>query len=398
MADRGAILVLPTSTIGQQGPVAAWLSTAGWASAVQRVLGEAWIATTAGIVNPQEVRRRGSLPALSAGAAPSWRRRIPTPVKTALKDAREWGRAKRFRIDPAGPWQGRDLAFVWQRHELFHTAGLRLARTLGVPSVLFVPATRVWEAAEWGIVRRGWSSWLEARGERPALHAADLVACGSDRVAQEVSRLGVADDRILVTPSGVDLKLFGKRQDSGPLRKRLGLEDRLVVGWVGSFRRFHALDVAVEAAARVSGIALLLVGDGPERGRVEALARKRGDKVVTTGTVPYGELPDYLAAMDVGLVLASVGQTFHYSPLKLAEYLAAGVPVLAPRVPPIAARLADGVAAMLVPPGDVTALAAALERLRDDPALRKELASKAHSAASQWSWDHQVERILAALG
>jgi glycosyltransferase involved in cell wall biosynthesis len=398
MGDRGAILVLPTSTAGAQGPVAAWVSTAGWAAAVQRVVGDAWIVSTDGIVDPQEARRRGSHPALSAGSVSSWRRRVPTPVKTALKDARQWRRAHRFAVDPAGPWQGRDLAFVWQRHELFHLAGLRLARALDVPSVLFVPSTLVWEAEQWGVGRPGWSGWLERHGEAPALRGADLVACGSDRVAQEANRLGVPAGRILVTPTGVDLDLFRGGQDSGALRRRLGIEDRLVVGWVGSFRRFHALDVAVEAASHLNGVALLLVGDGPERAAVEALARERGVQLVTTGTVPHAELPAYLGAMDVGLVLASRDQTFHYSPLKLAEYLAAGLPVVAPQVSQIADRLADGVEAMLVPPGDTAALIAALAQLRDAPALRRRISARARSAAGQWSWDRQVERIVAALG
>lgn len=71
--------------------------------------------------------------------------------------------------------------------------------------------------------------------------------------------------------------------------------------------------------------------------------------------------------------------------------------MVAPRVAQIADRLTDGVEAVLVPPGDVAALATALEQLRDDPGLRSRLSAMAQSAASQWSWDHQVERILAAL-
>ncbi len=400
MGDRGAILVLPTSTEGQLGPVAAWMSAAGWASAVKRVVGEAWLVTTAGLVDPDEARRQGSRPALSPSSASTWHRRVPTPVKTALKDVRQRQRAHAFSVDPNGPWQGHDIAFVWQRHELFHDAGIRLARTLQVPSVLFVPAALMWEAGEWGVQRPGWHRWLEQHGEAPALRAADLVACGSEIVAEQVQRLGVPDARILITPTGVDLDLFGKPRPadtSTPMRTALGLDDRFVVGWVGSFRPFHALDVAVESMAQVDGAALLLVGDGPERDSVEALARSRRVHVVTTGTVPHTELPDYLGVMDVGLVVAAPGQTFHYSPLKLAEYLAAGVPVVAPRVAQIAARVTDGEEALLVPAGDAEALTGALIRLRDDPALRRRLSTKAQSVATDWSWDRQVERILAAL-
>jgi glycosyltransferase involved in cell wall biosynthesis len=396
--DGGAVLVLPTTTAGQQGPVASWISTAGWASAADRVLGAAWIVTPDGIVTPSDARRRGSHAQLASRAPTSWRRRLPTVGKTAVKDVRQWRRARQFRVDPHGPWEGKDLAFVWQRHELFHTAGLELARGLRVPSVLFAPATLVWEAKEWGVERPGWRGWLERTAEAPALRGADLVACGSDIVAEQAERIGTPPDRILVTPTGVDVELFSSTDDSGARRRELGLDGRFVVGWVGSFRRFHAVELAVEAVARVDGAALLLVGDGPERATLEAAGRRLGVDVVMTGTVPHADLPGYLGAMDAGLVLAESSGVFHYSPLKLAEYLAAGLAVVAPRIPSVEERVTDEETGLLVAPGDLADLVAALVRLRDDVALRQRLSSTARAAAQRWSWDRQVERVLAALG
>jgi glycosyltransferase involved in cell wall biosynthesis len=378
--------------------VAAWLSTAGWASAMRRVLGDAWIATPEGSIEPDEARSRGSHPQLSGARSSAWRRRVPTVVKTAAKDVRRWRRGRRFHVDPDGPWRATDVRFVWQRHELFQVAGLELARALGCPSVLFVPAPLVWESAQWGIRRPGWGSWLERHGEQPALHGADLIACGSEMVAEWVRNLGVRDDRIVITPTGVDMDLFAERPDAGPTRRRLGLDDRFVIGWVGSFRRFHALEQAVDAAAGIDGAALLMVGDGPERQEVEQLARNRGVVSVFTGTVPFAELPAYRSAMDVALVLAERDGAFHYSPLKLAEYLAAGLPVIAPRVAQCSERLRDGVDALLVAPGDTRALGEALEYLREDPAARAALGLQARAAAEAgWSWDEQVRTVLSAL-
>jgi glycosyltransferase involved in cell wall biosynthesis len=394
----GAVFVLPSTTSGQQGPVASWVSTAGWARAARRVLGDAWIATPAGLVDPDEARRRASHPRLSTVATPEWRRRLPTPAKLAAKDVRQWRRARRFRVDPNGPWSDHDIQFVWQRHDLFQTAGLQLARDMDVPSVVFVPATLVWESAQWGVRRPGWATWLERFGESPALRGADLVACGSDVVAEQVHRLGVRDERILITPTGVDLTLFAPRPGPSEIRQELGMQEAFVVGWVGSFRRFHALEQAVDAVARIENAVLLMVGDGPERARIRRLARDRGVRAKFTGTVPHAELPDYLAAMDVALVLASPGQAFHYSPLKLAEYLASGLPVVAPRVAQLADRLTDEVDAVLVPPGDAQALAASLQQLHDDVDGRERLAKSARAAAeARWSWDHEVRRILASL-
>jgi glycosyltransferase involved in cell wall biosynthesis len=196
----------------------------------------------------------------------------------------------------------------------------------------------------------------------------------------------------------VDLELFAEPPDPAPLRRQLGLEDRFVVGWVGSFRRFHALEQAVEALSALPGTALLLVGDGPERPRIERLARNKGVHTVCTGTVAHRELPAHLAAMDAAVVLAPAGQPFHYSPLKLAEYLAAGLPVVAPAVGQLAEQLTDGVDAIVVPAHDVNALAAALRRLRDDPEERVRLGKAARAAAeAEWSWEHQVRRVIDAV-
>lgn len=394
---RRAIFVLPNETAGQQGPVASWMSTAGWVAAARRVLGDAWIVTPSGRVDAEDARTRGSDPRLTSVSPASWRRRMPAPAKSAVKDVRQWRRASRFHLDPA-EFAEPDLAFVWQRHELFQTAGLALARRLGRPSALFVPATHVWEAEQWGVRRPGWKHLVERHGETPSLRAATVVCCGTDLVAEQAVRLGTPPERILITPTGVDLDVFTELPDGDVRRDALGLRDRFVVGWVGSFRGFHALDQVLDAASSVPDASVLFVGDGPERPRIEALARERGVHAVFTGTVPYSDLPGNLAAMDVALVVAGRDEVFHYSPLKLAEYLAAGRAVIAPAVPQLSARLRDGVDAMLVEPGDIAGLTGALRQLRDDPAARARLGAAARrTAAERWSWDHAIRQILDRL-
>jgi glycosyltransferase involved in cell wall biosynthesis len=393
----GAIFVVAGPGATQLGPIAALLSTAGWASAAGRLLGTSWLVTPDGIVDPADARRWGSDPALRSSDGIRVRRWFPDVVKTAVKDLRAWRRGRRFRIDAEGPWSRTEVTFVWQRHELFQDAGLRLARTLGVPSVLFVPAVQVPEAEQWGTMRPGWGRWLERRAERPSLLAADVVACGSQAVVEQVVGAGVRERQVVVTPTGVDLAAFAQPPDPTPLRRRLGLEGRFAVGWVGSFRPFHALEQVVEATSTVSGATLLVVGDGPERGRIERLARALDVPATFTGTIPHHQLPAYLAAMDAAVLLAPRGASFHYSPLKLAEYLAAGRPVVAPAIGQLADRLTDGVDAILVPPHDVPALSAALGRLRDDPEERARLGKAARAAAEAgWSWEHQVQRVVEA--
>lgn len=396
-----AVFVLPTLTAGQHGPVAAYLSTAGWAAAAGELLDGAWIVSPDGTIDPAEARRRATTRSGRPAGPPGAPRHphVPAVVKTFVKDVRRFRQARRFAVAPDGPWTGRRVDFVWQRHELFHTAGLDLADALGVPSVLFAPATTVWEAERWGTRRPGWGSLLERIGERPALARADVVACGSPEVAEQAQRLGVAPERLVITPTGVDLELFDDvARQRVAQRQALGVTDRFVVGWVGSFRPFHAIGRAIDAVAGLPDATLLLVGDGPERASVEAQARARGVAAVFTGTVGHDRLPAHLAAMDVGLVLAPTGAGFHYSPLKLAEYLAAGLAVVAPDVQTVASRMTHGVDGLLVEPADPAALRTALARLHDDPELRARLGRAGQEAAhARWSWAEQVRTVLGAL-
>ncbi|NLD76642.1 MAG: glycosyltransferase family 4 protein [Acidimicrobiales bacterium] len=374
--------------------MAALLSTAGWLTACRRVLGDAWLATPGGVLEPEDARRLASATDLAPPPGRSrFTRVVPTVAMTAFKDARQMLRGGAFKVSDDGPWRGHHLEFVWQRHELFHTAGVDFASRLGVPSVVFAPATPVWEARRWGVSRPGWGALAERFGEQPTLRRASLVACGSDEVAEQVQRMGVSPDSILVTPTGVDLEQVDGHEGRA-VRSALGLGDGFVLGWMGSFRPFHAVHRLVEAVAGLNDVTLLMVGDGPERPAVEALAGEVGVRAVFTGTVPHTKLTAHLAAMDAAVVVAPDDGSFHYSPLKLAEYLAAGLPVVAPDVPTISSRLDHGVHALLVEPTDRLALSSAIARLRDDPALRADLGKAARvEVESSWSWDFQVRRV-----
>ena len=103
--------------------------------------------------------------------------------------------------------------------------------------------------------------------------------------------------------------------------------------------------------------------------------------------------------MDAASGAGARGGPFHYSPLKLAEYLAAAVPVVAPAVGQLSERLTDGVDAVLVPPHDTPALVAALQTPADGRRrARPHRTSRTPALASAtWSWDQQVRRVLAAL-
>jgi glycosyltransferase involved in cell wall biosynthesis len=109
-------------------------------------------------------------------------------------------------------------------------------------------------------------------------------------------------------------------------------------------------------------------------------------------------MPRYIAAMDLALVLDPGKGDFHYSPLKLREYMACGRAVLAPRVGQVARFLDDGVDALLIDPGDARALAQAIERIHREPELGAALGTAARKkVAGEGAWDAQVQRAIESL-
>ena len=155
-------------------------------------------------------------------------------------------------------------------------------------------------------------------------------------------------------------------------------EDTVAV-FVGAFRAWHGAIHLVEAIRELrargrSDINAVLIGDGPELSRVRQAA-KGIDGVTITGALPHGEIPASLAAADIGVAPFDVSAhaplllEFHWSPLKIFEYMASGLPVIAPRIERLTRIIRDGREGVLYDPAQRGSLAAALERLAS-PALR----------------------------
>ena len=181
----------------------------------------------------------------------------------------------------------------------------------------------------------------------------------------------------MVTPCTADPLRFSPSVSGASVRDALRVRaDQVLFGWAGSFRRFHAVEQAVIALGTLrrsgSDAHLLLVGDGPELIPTQRVAQDLGlsDVVHFVGRVEHARVPEYVTAMDVAIVTAKDGAAFHYSPLKLMEYLSCGIPVVAPRVTQIELLLIDERDALLYPSADPAALAQAMRTLADDPPLR----------------------------
>ena len=288
---------------------------------------------------------------------------------------------------------------VYERHALFHLAGIAIAAACGVPRVLEVNAPLAEEQARYrGLALRDLAAEREARSWR----GADLAVPVSDDVRAHLLAAGVPDARVLVTPNGVDTGLF--RADplgAAEVRQRWGLGDDPVIGFVGSFKAWHGVGFLIEALGRlrqaIPRVRLLAVGAGPKLAEAQALAASlgQGEAAVFTGAVPHAAIPAHLAAMDLTVAPYPAQDGFYFSPLKIVESLSAGRPVVAPRIGQIESLLADGVTGLLYPPDDLSACVTAIRRLLDEPGLCRQLGGQAASQArAAWDWTAVVSRVL----
>ncbi|MGH9067857.1 MAG: glycosyltransferase family 4 protein, partial [Acidimicrobiales bacterium] len=206
-----------------------------------------------------------------------------------------------------------------------------------------------------------------------------------------------------VVPNGVDLDRFDpdrQRPQTVALRRQLGLEGAVVMGFAGSLKPWHGVEVLLAAAASLAtsrpALRVLVVGDGPGRPDLERRSAEDdhlADRVVFTGTVNPALVPAYLGVFDVATAPFLPAEDFYFSPLKVVEAMAGGRPTVASRLAPIEAML--GSTGVLVPPGDPAALARAIDELLADPSKAARLGEAARRRAMDGhGWDKVAARIL----
>ena len=232
----------------------------------------------------------------------------------------------------------------------------------------------------------------------------------TSRMREQYLALGVPEDRIIVANGGFRAERFAIEGDRAHWRDQFGWSrDAFIVGYMG---RFHTVGMdkglgdlaeAVIALSRDEGarpVRLGLVG-GPDS-FVEAVYARLAEAglpretVMYAGQVPAADVPGYLRAFDVCTMPFPWTEHFAYyaSPLKLFEYMASGGAVVATDLPSITDFLTDGENGLIVPPSDPIALADALRRLRDDPALAARLAKQASEDAQAHTWGARGGRLL----
>jgi len=293
--------------------------------------------------------------------------------------------------------------FIYERYAFGNAGGVLAARKLGVPLVLEVNSPL---ADELDRTRGLFFGRLARRVERHVLGNADRVCVVSAALGDLLGTFGARRDRLLLTRNGVDAGLFRPRPGAREaLRQRIGLggagsRGALVLGFAGFPRSWHRLDLAVRCLRRpeLAAAILVIVGTGPNESAIQRLASEIGvaDRVLFPGPCPHAEMPELLAGFDIALL---PGITPYSSPLKLLEYMASGLPVVAPDLANLREIVTHRRDSLLFAPGEEAGLAAALTELARSPALRGELGTNARATVleNNLTWRSNARRIVESV-
>jgi glycosyltransferase involved in cell wall biosynthesis len=255
-----------------------------------------------------------------------------------------------------------DCDWIYERYAFFCHAAQTVGEAFNKPYALEVN-----ELAGDERVRKQVLTKRCRENERRILLGAKAVFPVSQYLADRIAEMGVVPERIHVVPNGVDAKQFFERElePRARLRARYGLQTQdKAYGFVGWFVPWHELDRLLSAFAQSFAgqldRKLVLAGDGPLREALLEQARALGiyEQLLLPGAIEYAQIPAFLAALDVGIVPAV--NAFR-SPIKLFEYMGAGLPIVASRVEAVQSVLPDSQSPFLFEPSDLADLVRALQ-------------------------------------
>jgi glycosyltransferase involved in cell wall biosynthesis len=290
---------------------------------------------------------------------------------------------------------------IYHRYARFSWAGVAASLRMGVPLFLEYNGSEVWIGRHWD---RGRLLPLLERFERLNLAAAARIFVVAEVERRNLLRAGIADEKIVVNPNGVDAEEFRPGIGGAAVRGELGVAaHETLAGFVGTFGPWHGVLTLAEAITLLpadSRVRFLLIGAGKLRDEVQRIIGAAGkeQQVIFAGHVEHERVPALLDACDLLLsphVPLADGSEFFGSPTKLFEYMAMGKGIVASRLGQIGEVLSDQETALLTEPGNARELADAILCLSNSAELRNRLGAAARRAAiERHTWRQNAARVI----
>jgi glycosyltransferase involved in cell wall biosynthesis len=292
---------------------------------------------------------------------------------------------------------------IYERYSLFSWTGLALKRKWKIPHFV--------EFNDPGIETRNkyfGRSMLEPVSNilfSQIVSEAGAIIAVSRSVASKLVLRGVDEKKIHIVPNGVSPDSFNAaRCDPDEIRMKYGLQDDLVIGFVGGMAPWHGVNFLVEAAREILATQpksrFLIVGGGENSvSEIQKTASADGvlDRFIFTGWIKHEQVASHLAVMDIVIAPYSPmeSNSIYFSPLKVFEYMAMGKPVVASRIDQLAEIFQDGNEIMLIEPGNVKELTGAILKLASDPKRGQEMGLNAQKKVlDTYTWEKTVTKII----
>ena len=287
---------------------------------------------------------------------------------------------------------------VYERYSLWSFGGMIYSQNNKIPGILEVNSPLIEEQSQYRKLEN--RQLAEIVAER-VYNSAKVILAVSEGVSSYLQKFSSTKGKINVIPNGVNPELFPDNIkpsfQSSP--------DTFIVGFVGTLKPWHGLPILIDAFndfhSKIPNSKLLIVGDGPEREILQESLKEKSLLYAAefTGNVERKEIPSLLASMNVAVAPYPELRNFYFSPLKVYEYMMAGIPVVASNIGQLSQLIRHGENGFLVTPGDFKELSTVLLMLQQNIGLCKKIGQSAHETILQDNtWEIIINKILSAAG
>lgn len=289
--------------------------------------------------------------------------------------------------------------FIYERYSLLGYSGIALSKHFSIPHILEINSPLVKEHTRMvgTEIKR-----IAIKLEQKIFKESDSLIVVSKHLKKYCTKLGIPEDKISVLPNGVDIKNFKSTKSKRTyLRRKLKIQEKNVLGFVGSLRPWHDLQLLLKAFDIVHknnpDVHLLIVGDGPGKEKLIKKCKNIGisKNITWTGYIPHHQIPQYISVMDVCIAPYKPNSDFYFSPIKVFEYMALSKPVIAADIGQLSELISVHKTGMLYETGDLSQLTDSIQLLIDNLRLREIIGGNAYRwVKKNRTWDLNAKMII----